>query len=189
MNDLTITDEGWLHDAHASVVHCLSPNCDNRPDKSDINLIVVHGISLPPNEFGGHYIEQLFCNQLNHAEHEYFDQLKGVYVSAHLLIRRDGQIIQFVSFLQRAWHAGVSSWQGRGRCNDYSIGIELEGADTIAYDDRQYEQLNTVVKLLRQTYPDIGSDAVVGHNDIAPGRKTDPGDAFDWQRLYFNNRR
>ena len=183
MVGFNITDDGWLQSNEQEVIHTPSPNCDERPDKSDICLIVVHNISLPPNEFGGHYIEQLFCNQLNHDEHEYFAQLKNLHVSSHLLIRRDGQVIQFVSFIQRAWHAGVSNWQQRERCNDFSIGIELEGADDIAYEDIQYKQLNKVLHILKIKYQDIGTNAVVGHNDIAPGRKTDPGDAFEWQRI------
>ncbi len=183
MDEFNIADDGWLQKANSSVSHCLSPNCDDRPDESDICLIVVHGISLPPNQFGGHYIEQLFCNQLNHDEHDYFKQLKEMHVSAHLLIRRDGEVIQFVSFNQRAWHAGVSTWQQRERCNDFAIGIELEGADHITYEDAQYDQLSKVLKTLKLKYPKIGTDAVVGHNEIAPGRKTDPGEAFDWQRL------
>ncbi len=183
MKELKITDAGWLQSSDSGIAHITSPNCDERLNASDISLIVVHGISLPPNEFGGHYIEQLFCNQLNHDEHAYFSQLKGLHVSSHLLIRRDGAMIQFVPFTQRAWHAGISEWNNRERCNDYSIGIELEGADDILYDDRQYEQLNKVIKTLMISYPKIGTNAVVGHNDIAPGRKTDPGDAFDWQRL------
>jgi len=183
MSVFKITQEGWLQNSNADVVHVLSPNCDDRPDISDVELIVVHCISLPPNEFGGHYIEQLFCNQLNHDEHEYFLQLKELKVSSHLLIRRDGQVVQFVSFKRRAWHAGVSKWLNREGCNDFSIGIELEGADDIIYDDRQYEQLNKVISAIKSHYPNIGTNAVVGHNDIAPERKTDPGDAFEWQRL------
>lgn len=190
MEEFTISDKGWLQSMDKDVVHTLSPNCDQRPDEYDICLIVVHGISLPPNEFGGHYIEELFCNQLNPDNHEYFAQLKGVHVSSHLLIRRDGAVVQFVPFTQRAWHAGLSHWQQgercRERCNDFSIGIELEGADHIAYEDAQYVQLNKVLNVLKSTYQNIGSDAVLGHNDIAPGRKTDPGDAFEWHRVKNN---
>jgi AmpD protein len=187
MSKFQITDEGWLQITHKTsikkVVHKKSPNCDQRPDEADICLIVVHGISLPPNQFGGHYIEQLFCNQLNPADHEYFMQIKDLCVSSHLLIRRDGQVMQFVPFTQRAWHAGISHWKERERCNDFSIGIELEGADDIEYEDIQYHQLNDILKTLKFKYPNIGTDAVGGHNDIAPGRKTDPGDAFEWHRL------
>ena len=183
MVDFNISDEGWLQNSDKNVAYIVSPNCDLRPDESDICLIVVHGISLPPNEFGGHYIEQLFCNQLNPDDHEYFVQLKGLQVSSHLLIRRDGEVIQFVPFSQRAWHAGFSQWQQREGCNDFSIGVELEGADDIAYEEEQYNQLNKVLNALKVKYQNIGSDAVVGHNDIAPGRKTDPGDAFEWHRV------
>lgn len=183
MTDFNISDDGWLQNSDNKVVHTLSPNCDQRPDESDICLIVIHGISLPPNQFGGHYIEQLFCNQLNPDDHDYFVQIKDMQVSSHILIRRDGDIIQFVPFKQRAWHAGLSQWQQRERCNDFSIGIELEGADDIAYESAQYEQLNKVINSLKIKYQKIGTDAVVGHNDIAPGRKTDPGDAFDWHRV------
>jgi len=183
MSEFKINNEGWLQNPKSVVTHILSPNCDERPDESDISLVVVHGISLPPNKFAGHYIEQLFCNQLNYEEHEYFHQLKGLHVSSHLLIRRDGAIIQFVPFTQRAWHAGVSQWQQRECCNDFAIGIELEGTDDIAYEDIQYEQLNKCLKALKSQYQKIGSNAVVGHNEIAPGRKTDPGDAFDWHRV------
>ncbi len=183
MEEFNISDKGWLQSIDKNVSHTLSPNCDQRPNESDICLIVVHGISLPPNEFGGHYIEQLFCNQLNPDDHEYFIQLKGLEVSSHLLIRRDGEVIQFVPFTQRAWHAGQSHWKQRKCCNDFSIGIELEGTDDIDYEDAQYVQLNKVLKILKSTYQNIGTDAVVGHNDIAPGRKTDPGDAFEWHRV------
>lgn len=183
MNEFNITDDGWLQETNSKVSHCLSPNCDARPDELDICLIVIHSISLPPNQFGGHYIEQLFCNQLNHDEHDYFKQLKGMQVSAHLLIRRDGEVIQFVPFNKRAWHAGVSTWQQREQCNDFAIGIELEGADDIVYEDAQYEQLNKVLKSIKLKYSNIGTDAVVGHNKIAPGRKTDPGEAFEWHRI------
>ena len=183
MEEFNISDKGWLQSIDKNVSHTLSPNCDQRPNESDICLIVVHGISLPPIEFGGHYIEQLFCNQLNPDDHEYFIQLKGLEVSSHLLIRRDGEVIQFVPFTQRAWHAGQSHWKQRKCCNDFSIGIELEGTDDIDYEDAQYVQLNKVLKILKSTYQNIGTDAVVGHNDIAPGRKTDPGDAFEWHRV------
>lgn len=179
---MNINSDGWLYSG--SSIKCLgSPNCDERPDESDICLIVVHGISLPPDQFGGPYIEQLFCNQLNADEHEYFAEIAHLKVSSHVLIRRDGEIVQFVSFLNRAWHAGVSVWNQRERCNDFSIGIELEGADLIEYTDEQYEQLNVVIETLKNHYPKIQSQHIVGHNDIAPGRKTDPGEAFDWQRV------
>ena len=179
MTQLTINDAGWLQTAEVMQ----SPNCDARPDNSKIKLIVIHGISLPPAEFGGGYIQQFFCNQLDANAHDYFPTICQMQVSAHCLIERDGNITQFVSFLDRAWHAGVSSWRGEQSCNDYSIGIELEGSDDLAYDDRQYDQLNTLVTSLISHYPGIDNDAVCGHSEIAPGRKTDPGPAFDWKRI------
>jgi AmpD protein len=160
-----------------------SPNHDDRPAGSVIDLIVIHGISLPPGEFGGSWIDALFANTLDPNAHPYFRTLAGLRVSAHLLIRRDGEIVQYVPFQHRAWHAGASEYAGRLRCNDFSIGIELEGADDIAYDDRQYPALATVILALWQTYPAMTPERLIGHADIAPGRKTDPGPAFDWVRL------
>lgn len=160
-----------------------SPNCDERSDPDDISLIVVHGISLPPGEFGGPYIEHLFTNTLDANKHVYFKQIEGLHVSSHLLIRRDGQLIQFVPFAKRAWHAGVSDYEGREGCNDYSIGIELEGTDEQAYDDRQYESLAGAILAICKVFPATNQRRVVGHSDIAPGRKTDPGAAFDWSKL------
>jgi AmpD protein len=179
MTELIIDDTGWLKPAQVMQ----SPNCDARPDDSNIKLIVIHGISLPPMEFGGGYIQQFFCNQLDAGAHEYFPIICEMKVSAHCLIERDGKLFQFVSFLQRAWHAGASLWQGEENCNDYSIGIELEGSDEQSYSDQQYHQLSRLIASLRNAYPGIATDAVCGHSDIAPGRKTDPGPAFDWQRL------
>ena len=179
MTQLTINDAGWLQTAEV----IQSPNCDARPDNSKIKLIVIHGISLPPAEFGGGYIQQFFCNQLDAKAHSYFSTICQMQVSAHCLIERGGNITQFVSFLDRAWHAGVSSWRGEQCCNDYSIGIELEGSDDLAYDDRQYDQLNALINSLISYYPGLDSDAVCGHSEIAPGRKTDPGPAFDWKRI------
>ncbi|WP_294947213.1 1,6-anhydro-N-acetylmuramyl-L-alanine amidase AmpD [Sulfurivirga sp.] len=158
-----------------------SPNQDDRPPDTPIELVVIHGISLPPNAFGGPHVEQLFTNRLDPSEHPYFAEIAHLRVSAHLFIRRDGELVQFVPFDRRAWHAGVSSWRGRSRCNDFSIGIELEGADHIPYTAHQYRQLNRVLALLRRHYP---IRDVVGHSHIAPGRKTDPGPAFDWQRVH-----
>lgn len=170
--------------------HCLqsarfiaSPHCDERPADSQIELIVVHGISLPAGQFGLHYINDLFLGQLQTDADPSFAVLEGLRVSAHLLIRRSGEVIQYVPFDKRAWHAGVSSWQGRTACNDFSIGIELEGTDHTPYTDAQYAVLGSVVDALRKTYPTIPAHAVTGHEHIAPGRKTDPGPAFDWQRL------
>jgi AmpD protein len=179
MTELTIDDTGWLR----TVAVIRSPNYDARPDNTNIKLVVIHGISLPPAEFGGGYIQQFFCNQLDANAHEYFPTICEMQVSAHCLIERDGKITQFVSFLDRAWHAGVSSWRGEQACNDYSIGIELEGTDHLIYTDPQYERLNALVAALKSHYPDIESGAVCGHSDIAPGRKTDPGPAFDWARM------
>jgi len=160
-----------------------SPNCDDRPDPRDLSLIVVHNISLPPNEFGGEGIDQLFTNQLDPEEHPYYQQIHTLRVSSHLLIRRDGGIVQYVPFHQRAWHAGESSYCGRSTCNDFSIGIELEGADDIPYEDVQYTRLNEVIETLCNSYPTLSYDHITGHCDIAPGRKTDPGPVFDWQRV------
>lgn len=168
--------EGWLH----GVAHIPSPNCDARPEGEAIRLVVIHGISLPPGEFGGPGVIELFTNRLDPAAHPYYETIQDLRVSAHFLIRRDGELIQFVPCTMRAWHAGVSSWQGRERCNDYSLGIELEGTDHTPYTEAQYLALTDLLRLLRQHYP---IEAVVGHSDIAPGRKTDPGPCFKWERL------
>ena len=160
-----------------------SPNSDARPNNEAPSLIVVHGISLPPGEFGGPYIEQLFTNTLRINEHPAFAELAGLEVSAHLVIRRDGRVIQFVPFECRAWHAGVSVYQGRPRCNDFSIGIELEGTDTLPYEDAQYRLLAEVIACLLRTYPSLQRQHITGHSDISPGRKTDPGPAFEWAKL------
>lgn len=160
-----------------------SPNRDARPPGTEVGLVVIHGISLPPGELGGPWIEELFQNRLDWEAHPYFATIRGLRVSAHLLIRRDGELIQFVDFAERAWHAGLSSFEGRGACNDYSIGIELEGADTIPYTDAQYQVLAQTLRELIRRFPAIGPERIVGHSDIAPGRKTDPGPAFDWVRL------
>jgi AmpD protein len=156
-----------------------SANQNNRPTDI-ISLVVIHNISLPPNEFDNDYIEQFFTNQLDFDAHPYFKNIKDMQVSAHLLIKRDGLVIQFVPFDKRAWHAGDSSFNGQDNCNDFSIGIELEGTDNIAYESVQYQSLNTILKSLKSVYP---IQAVVGHSDIAPGRKTDPGDAFKWDEI------
>jgi AmpD protein len=157
-----------------------SPNRDARPAATAITLVVVHGISLPPGAFGGDGIVRLFTNRLEPAAHPYYPTIARLRVSAHFVIRRDGQLIQFVSCNDRAWHAGASSWNGRERCNDFSIGVELEGADEIRYAAAQYAMLARLVKILMRRYP---IESIVGHSDIAPGRKTDPGRAFDWSRL------
>jgi len=161
----------------------LSPNCDERPNETDISLIVIHGISLPPGKFGNDYIDQLFTNKLNPNEHPYFKEIEGLEVSSHLLIRRDGELIQYVPFNKRAWHAGVSCYEDREVCNDFSIGIEMEGEDETPYTDIQYEVLAKTIKSLTQAYPALTEDTIAGHCDIAPGRKTDPGIAFDWGQL------
>jgi len=158
-----------------------SPNCDERQD--DISLLIVHGISLPPGEFGGPWIDALFTNTLDPDEHEYFKEISHLKVSSHLLIRRDGELLQYVPFDKRAWHAGESLFDGQDCCNDFSIGIELEGTDDLAYTDEQYRQLAKVISTLQAEYPAITAERVVGHSDVAPGRKTDPGPAFDWYKL------
>jgi len=160
-----------------------SPNADERPNAELPNLIVVHGISLPPNQFGGDAITQLFTNQLNPDDDPYFETIKALKVSAHALIRRDGQLIQYVPFHERAWHAGLSEFKGRSRCNDFSIGIELEGTDQTPYTQAQYKTLGLLIKGLWQAYPTLQRHHVVGHSDIAPGRKTDPGAYFQWRAL------
>lgn len=168
--------DGWL----ADVRRIESPNCDERPAGEVVSLLVVHAISLPPAQFGGHGIVDLFTNRLDPAAHAYFAQVSQLRVSAHFLIRRDGEAIQFVSCRKRAWHAGLSSWQGRPRCNDFSLGVEVEGCDDLPFEERQYDCL---VALLRRLGTDYPIAAVVGHSDISPGRKTDPGPCFDWGRL------
>ncbi|MFL6549533.1 MAG: 1,6-anhydro-N-acetylmuramyl-L-alanine amidase AmpD [Povalibacter sp.] len=170
---------GLLHSAR----QVPSPNYDDRPPGVSADLIVVHGISLPPDEFGGPWIDALFTNTLPPNEHPYFATIADRRVSSHLLIRRSGEVVQYVPFHQRAWHAGASSFQGRERCNDFSIGIELEGADTVPYEPEQYRALSSSIRQLCAAYATLSTDRVTGHSDIAPGRKTDPGPAFDWTRL------
>lgn len=171
-----VDDEGWLPVARP----VRSPNHDERPVGTGVDLIVIHAISLPPDSFGGPGVEQLFTNTLDPAEHPYYESIQTLRVSAHFFIRRDGSLVQFVPVDKRAWHAGVSSWRGRERCNDFSIGIELEGCDCMAFRVEQYECLAKLARSLQQHFP--GSD-VCGHSDIAPGRKTDPGPCFDWPRF------
>ncbi len=163
---------------------CLSPNRDDRPAQIDVNLLIVHGISLPPGEFGGKQIEAFFTNQLDCDAHPYFDQLRELRVSTHLLIRRDGEVVQFVPLTERAWHAGESRFRGVHQCNDNSIGIELEGEDLVAYDDTQYVTLAAVASALFDAFPKLDVRRIAGHSDVSPGRKTDPGPVFDWLRLY-----
>lgn len=157
-----------------------SPNCDARPDPADVSLLVVHNISLPPGEFGGPHIEQLFTNRLDWDAHPYFATIRDLKVSAHCVISREGATTQFVPFDRRAWHAGESSFEGRSRCNDFSIGIELEGADDRDFTEAQYVQLARAARALMRAYPQITRSRIAGHSDIAPGRKTDPGPRFDW---------
>jgi AmpD protein len=160
-----------------------SPNYDDYPEGCSAELVVVHNISLPPGEFGGPWIEALFTNRLPADEHPYFADIAGMQVSAHLLIRRSGELVQFVPFNRRAWHAGQSSYQGREGCNDFSIGIELEGTDELPYEAVQYERLLDVLQALFAAYPKLSPEHLAGHEHIAPGRKTDPGPAFDWALL------
>lgn len=172
--DMQIID-GWL--SHVTRVD--SPFYDERPAQEIPSLLVIHNISLPPEQFGGPYIDQLFTGKLNPAEHPYFEIIHQFQVSAHCLIRRDGEIVQYVNFNQRAWHAGISQFEGRERCNDFSIGIELEGSDNQPFNAEQYQQLQLLTILLMKAYP-ITPSRITGHSDIAPGRKTDPGPYFDW---------
>ncbi|MBQ1784354.1 MAG: 1,6-anhydro-N-acetylmuramyl-L-alanine amidase AmpD [Gammaproteobacteria bacterium] len=160
-----------------------SPHCDERPEGETISLLVIHNISLPPGQFGGEDVEQLFMGTLDCDRHPFYAQLRGLRVSSHLFIRRDGDVLQFVPYQTRAWHAGVSRMQGRERCNDFSIGIELEGTDHQPYTDAQYLALAAVSRDIMRRFPAITLGRIVGHNDIAPGRKTDPGPAFDWPRF------
>lgn len=168
--------QGWF----SGVRRVASPNCDARPAQTTIDLLVIHGISLPPNEYGGDAIERFFTNVLDHSAHPYFEQLRDIRVSSHFLVRRDGQIVQFVPCGKRAWHAGASTWHGRTRCNDFSIGIELEGGDFGPYTERQYAALARLTRYLKRAYP---IRDIAGHSDIAPGRKTDPGPFFDWDKF------
>ncbi|MEQ1778118.1 MAG: 1,6-anhydro-N-acetylmuramyl-L-alanine amidase AmpD [Nitrosomonas sp.] len=156
-----------------------SPNFDQRPAETEVSLLVIHNISLPPNEFSGQGVIDLFTNRIDPQAHPYYQSLQGLKVSAHFFVRRDGTIIQFVSCNDRAWHAGVSNWQGKDSCNDYSIGIELEGSDITPFTDTQYEVLITLTQCLCNQYP---IQHIAGHSDVAPGRKTDPGPYFDWKK-------
>ncbi len=170
------TTTGWIE----GVRHVPSPNFDVRPEGCDVDLLVVHSISLPPGQFSGPYIDQLFTNSLDSTAHPFFAEVANLKVSAHLLIRRDGEVVQYVSLNDRAWHAGESCYEQRERCNDFSIGIELEGDDEHAYETAQYEKLSEVTRLLLKAYPRMSCDRITGHCDIAPSRKTDPGPMFDW---------
>lgn len=167
----------------AGVNYVPSPNADARPQGCCVDLIVIHNISLPPGEFGCGHIHKFFTNLLDENAHPYFVEIKDLHVSSHLLIERSGRLTQFVPFHQRAWHAGQSSFNDRDCCNDFSIGIELEGTDDTEYTDQQYHVLSAVIISLQMAYPTLSSHNIVGHCDIAPGRKTDPGNSFDWDRL------
>ncbi|MEO8152203.1 MAG: 1,6-anhydro-N-acetylmuramyl-L-alanine amidase AmpD [Rhizobacter sp.] len=169
-------DAGWLSEART----CPSPNFGPRPEGTEISLALIHSVSLPPGEYGGDAIERLFTNRLDWDAHPYYRKIRGLEVSSHFVVRRDGELLQFVSCDQRAWHAGQSSWQGRGNCNDYSIGIELEGLEGERFEAAQYEMLVSLLLSLAQRYP---LQSVVGHEHVAPGRKLDPGPGFDWPRL------
>jgi AmpD protein len=167
----------------ASLRQVLSPFRDSRPSNLSADLIIVHGISLPPGQFGGAEIDQLFTGSLDPGGHPFFRETSKLRVSAHAFIRRDGQIIQYVPFHERAWHAGDSQYQGRSGCNDFSIGIELEGTDAVPYEEAQYGALARLIRALLAVYPALARERIVGHCDVAPGRKTDPGPSFDWARL------
>jgi AmpD protein len=173
-----ISNDGWLQGA----LHCPSPNFNDRPE-TDIDLLVLHNISLPPGQFGGGYIRDFFLNCLDTSAHPYFVEIAHLQVSAHVLIDRQGNVTQFVAFDKRAWHAGLSSWQGRGNCNDYSIGIELEGADDQCFTEAQYSVLLATVGILQDRYPALVRERIVAHSAVSPGRKTDPGPCFEWRRL------
>lgn len=160
-----------------------SPHCDERPANLPIDMVVLHGISLPPGEFGQNMVEPFFLGKLDASLHPYFETIAELRVSAHLFINRQGEATQFVPFAQRAWHAGLSQFEGRSGCNDFSIGIELEGTNELAYTEAQYQSLARILPLLMAIYPEISPQRIVGHSDVAPGRKTDPGDSFDWAYL------
>lgn len=180
MHEVQLDPEGWI----ARVERLPSPNCDARPAGSEPDLLVIHAISLPPGCFGGNFIADLFCNRLDVTRHPFFHSLEGLKVSAHLLVRRGGEMMQFVALPDRAWHAGKSSFQGRTACNDFSIGIELEGDDHTAFEPIQYAVLAGLIRAIVRRYPRITPERIVGHSDIAPGRKTDPGPCFDWGHLH-----
>jgi len=187
MPELIVTSE-FTVDPQSGLINparqCPSPNRDARPCGASLDMIVLHGISLPPGKYGGDEIEALFLNRLDWDAHPYFSEIRGAEVSAHLLIRRDGELVQFVPFTERAWHAGESRFRGRTRCNDFSIGVELEGEDDTPYDERQYQVLPAVLRAVSRSYPGISPRELAGHCDVSPGRKSDPGPAFDWLRLY-----
>ena len=176
--EFIVDEKGWLLPAR----HSLSPNHNARDPEIDISLLVIHNISLPPGEFGTGCVEDFFCNRLDHSSHSFFEEIRDLRVSAHFLIDRDGQVTQFVPTIARAWHAGISSFEGREACNDFSIGIELEGTDDQPYTDQQYTTLQAVTEALMRRHKQITPDRITGHSDIAPERKTDPGPSFEWSR-------
>ena len=176
---MRVTRDHWLTGAR----RLPSPNSNARPPDASIELVVIHSISLPPGRFGGGFIRDLFLNRLDTRAHPSFESLEGMRVSAHLVIRRRGGVSQFVPFDRRAWHAGLSSWRGRPGCNDYALGIELEGCDDRPFTESQYRRLDAVLRALLARYPRLSPESVVGHVEIAPGRKTDPGPLFDWRRV------
>jgi len=173
---MRINEDGMLQGAR----YIPSPNCDERPADCPVSLLVIHNISLPPGEYGGDGVIELFTNRLDPDAHPYYQTICDLKVSAHFFIRRDGEVMQFVPCAKRAWHAGASNWNGRERCNDFSVGIELEGSDDEAFGEAQYEALAQLIGALKRAYP---IDGIVGHSDIAPGRKTDPGPYFEWERV------
>lgn len=173
---MKVSPNGWV----AAARRVSSPNCDERPAGSELSLVVLHSISLPPGKYGGDAIERFFTNRLDPAAHPYFREIASLTVSAHFLVRRDGALLQFVPVFRRAWHAGASTWRGRPRCNDYSVGIELEGIDSAPFEARQYGTLAALIRALRGALP---LRDIAAHSDVAPGRKTDPGARFDWARL------
>lgn len=175
--------EGWLSPS----TRVVSPNFNDRPDPTDISLLIIHSISLPPGQYGEGYVDRLFTNTLNPADHPYFETIAGMTVSSHVFIGRDGAVTQYVPFDKRAWHAGKSVFGGRENCNDFSIGIELEGTDTDIFTDAQYESLQAITRVIQERYPTITPNRIAAHSEIAPGRKTDPGAGFDWAR-YLGNR-
>ena len=174
--------DGWFTQARKIP----SPNYNKRPENVTIDSIIIHSISLPPGQYGGDEIDRFFSNQLDWNEHAYFREIEGLQVSSHLLIRRDGELVQYVNLYDRAWHAGQSCLAGQENCNDFSIGIELEGTDHSLFENSQYETLLAVIKALKEYFPQISPEKIVGHSDIAPGRKTDPGPGFDWNVLRAN---
>lgn len=182
MRKIKDIEKGLLTDCR----QILSPHFDERPDLQDISLLVIHYISLPPEQFGGRYVDDFFQGKLDPKIHPYFEEIHQMRVSAHCLIERDGRITQYVNFNDRAWHAGVSNFQGREKCNDFAIGIELEGSNEQPFTNEQYLALQELTNLIMESYPKITKDRIVGHCDISPGRKIDPGQYFDWERYFAN---